>query len=204
VQRRIQRLQETNRWAGSRQDYSVFQPSRAGLLVGLPRFELGLGVGIRPSLVGGFQDVGPGSVRDGRAEPSLDLTQRLGTNTVASLTVNTDFAETEVDTRQTNLARFPLFFPEKRSFFLEAADIFAFGAGIGSDSLVPFFSRRIGLVNGREVPILSGVKATGRAGQTNFGAVVVRTREEEGLAPASTMAVVRSSRTSWRSRGWEC
>ena len=133
----------------------------------------------------------PDAPTDGTLEPSLDVTQRLGANALASLTVNTDFAETEVDTRQTNLTRFPLFFPEKRTFFLEAADIFAFGVRHRGRSLLPFFSRRIGLVEGQEVPILAGLKATGRVGQTNFGGLVVRTREETGVAPASTMAVVR-------------
>jgi hypothetical protein len=191
VQRRVQRLQETDRWASPRQDYSIFQTSQAGLLTGLPRFDLGLGLGVRPSLVGGFQNRAPDSSTDGILEPSLDVTKRLGTNALASLTVNTDFAETEVDAQQTNLTRVPLFFPEKRTFFLDAADIFAFGSGLGGESLLPFFSRRIGLVEGQEVPILAGLKATGRVGQTNFGALVVRTREEPGVAPASTMAVVR-------------
>ena len=191
VQRRIQRLQETDRWASARQDFEVFQTSRAGLLAGLPTFDLGLGLAVRPSLVGGFQDVSPAAPADGVLDPSLDVTQRLGTNVLASLTVNTDFAETEVDTRQTNLTRFPVFFPEKRTFFLDAADIFAFGAGIDGESLLPFFSRRIGLVEGRQVPILTGVKATGRIGQTNFGGLVVRTRRAVGVAPATTMGVVR-------------
>jgi hypothetical protein len=191
VQRRVQRLQETDRWASPRQDYAVFQTSRAGLLTELPRFDLGLGLSVRPSFVGGFKNPAPGAATDGTLEPSLDVTQRLGTNALASLTVNTDFAETEVDTRQTNLTRFPLFFPEKRTFFLDAADIFAFGTGLNGESLLPFFSRRIGLVEGREVPILAGLKATGRVGQTNFGGLVVRTREEDAVAPASTMGVVR-------------
>jgi hypothetical protein len=191
VQRRVQRLQETDRWASPRQDYSIFQTSQAGLLTGLPRFDLGLGLGVRPSLVGGFQNRAPENSTDGILEPSLDVTKRLGTNALGSLTVNTDFAETEVDAQQTNLTRFPLFFPEKRTFFLDAADIFAFGSGLGGESLLPFFSRRIGLVEGQEVPILAGIKATGRVGQTNFGGLVVRTREEPGVAPASTMAVVR-------------
>ena len=76
-----------------------------------------------------------------------DVTQLLGSGSIASLTANTDFAETEVDARQTNLTRFPLFFPEKRTFFLEGSDIFQFGLGTGRDVL-PFFSRRIGLVAG--------------------------------------------------------
>jgi len=194
VQRRVQRLQETDRWASPRQDYSVFQTSQAGLLTGLPRFDLGLGLGVRPALVGGFQNPAPDAATDGTLEPSLDVTQRLGTNALASLTLNTDFAETEVDARQTNLTRFPLFFPEKRTFFLDAADIFSFGIGLGGESLLPFFSRRIGLVLGQEVPILAGLKATGRVGAMNFGGLVVRTREEMGLAPAATLGVARLQR----------
>ncbi len=192
VQRRVQRLQETDRWAGAQQDYSVFQASRAGLLAGLPAFDLGLGVGLRPSLRGGFQKASPDAASEGTLEPSLDLTQRLGPNALASLTVNTDFAEAEVDTRQTNLTRFPSFFPEKRTFFLDAADTFSFGTGIGEESLLPFFSRRIGLVEDQEVPILAGLKATGRFGETNVGALVVRTREQMNLAPATTLAVLRA------------
>ncbi len=191
IQRHVQRLQETDRWASPRQDYTVFQPSRAGLLAGLPAFDLGLGLGVRPSLVGGFQNPSPGASVDGTLEPSLDVTQRLGSNALTWLTVNTDFAETQVDTRQTNFTRFPLFFPEKRSFFLEAADIFSFGLGIGDEALVPFFTRRIGLVEGQEVPILAGLKTTGRVGGTNFGGLVVRTREAIALAPATTMGVLR-------------
>ena len=76
---------------------------------------------------------------------------------LASATVNTDFAETEVDTRRTNLTRFPLFFPEKRTFFLEGDDIFSFGLGLSQDVL-PYFSRRIGLVEGTQVPIIAGGK----------------------------------------------
>ena len=66
--------------------------------------------------------------------PAWILSQRIGSNIVATVTVNTDFAETEVDTRQTNLTRFPLFFPEKRAFFLEGADIFEFGFGLSRKS----------------------------------------------------------------------
>lgn len=105
VERRTERLQEVSRWSGPRRDYRVGQTSRAGLLTGLPRFDLGVGLGVRPSVTG---SVGrPGFEQDTRAtgEPSLDVTQRLGANLIASLTFNTDFAETEVDTRQTNLTR---------------------------------------------------------------------------------------------------
>jgi hypothetical protein len=95
-----------------------------------------------------------------------------------------------VDTRRTNLTRFPLFFPEKRTFFLQGADIFAFGLGLGQ-SLLPYYSRRVGLVSGTEVPILAGGKVNGRISGTNLGAQIVHTRAVEGLVPAATLGVVR-------------
>ena len=159
------------------------------LVAGLPRFDLGLGLGVRPALVGGFEDPAPGAATDGTLEPSLDVTKRLGTNALGVAHASTPTSRRPRSTRaRRNLTRFPLFFPEKRTFFLDAADIFAFGIGIDGESLLPFFSRRIGLVEGQEVPILAGLKTTGRVGQTNFGGLVVRTREEEALAPAATWA----------------
>jgi hypothetical protein len=116
----------------------------------------------------------------GQFQPSLDVTQRLGSGMLASLTVNTDFAETEVDTRRTNLTRFPLFFPEKRTFFLEGADNFSFGLGLGQD-VIPFFSRRIGLVGGTAIPISAGGKVNGRGGSTSGGGIVAGTRSKPGV-----------------------
>src|SRR5262249_29670969 len=91
---------------------------------------------------------------------------------------------------QINLTRFELFFPEKRTFFLEGADIFGFGFGLGED-IIPFFSRTIGLVDGQEVPLRVGAKLNGRLNQTNMGALFVRTGDEAGVAPATDLAVVR-------------
>ena len=195
IERRIQRWQETDRWAGARRDYKVTLTSRAGLLTGLPAFELGMGLSVRPAVIGELaRDSASAPVGDS-GHVSLDVTQRLGNNGLASLTVNTDFAETEVDSRQINLTRFPLFFPEKRTFFLEGADIFDFGLGLDED-LIPFFSRRIGLVEdslgaGQEVPINVGGKVNGRFGGTNVGALAVRTGDVAGLPTGNAMAVVR-------------
>ncbi|MEJ2502412.1 MAG: DUF5916 domain-containing protein [Gemmatimonadota bacterium] len=190
IERRIERLQETSRWASPVRDYSVGQTSRAGLLTDLPDFRLGLGLGVRPSLVGGVERSDPLEQTDANGDVSLDVTQRIGTGFLASLTFNTDFAETEVDTRRTNLTRFPLLFPEKRTFFLEGADIFDFGLGLSRD-LLPFHSRRIGLAGGQAVPIVVGGKLNGRSGGTSVGALAVRAGEVGGLVPASTMGVVR-------------
>jgi len=190
IERRVQRLQETSRWATPSQDARVTQPSLAGTITGLPPFSLGLGLTVRPALTGGGSKQGPGLPIDRSLEPSLDASQRLGPNLLATGTVNTDFAETEVDTRRTNLTRFPLFFPEKRTFFLEGTDIFDFGLGTGTD-VMPFYSRRIGLVSGREVPLNVGGKLSGRVGGTNIGALAARTGAEDSVAPATNLAVVR-------------
>lgn len=99
-----------------------------------------------------------------------------------------------MDARRTNLTRFSLFFPEKRTFFLEGSDIFAFGIGLSGfarTDLVPFFSRRIGLYQSQEVPLVAGGKLSGRMGNTNFGALAVRTGEETGLTPATSMGALR-------------
>lgn len=202
VQRRIQALQETARWASPLRQFKLTHVNQAGRLTGLPQFELGLGLSVRPSVTGGVGHSAPGTVMDHDRDASLDVTQRLGGNTLSSLTINTDFAETEVDTRRTNLTRFPLFFPEKRTFFLEGSDIFAFGLGTGDD-IRPFHSRRIGLLTQREVPVKVGLKVNGRQGRTNFGALAVRTGESADpvlgpLPTANTMGVLRLQRNVLR------
>lgn len=197
VERRIQRNQETIRWANVQRDQWFIQTSRAGLLTNLPEFNYGLGLNVRPSLVSKLNKNGANVPSKFKLEPSLDASQRIGPNILATVTLNTDFAETEVDTRQTNLTRFPLFFPEKRTFFLEGSDIFEFGFGTGSNTVLPFFSRRIGLYGANEVPILAGVKINGRIGKTAFGGMGVHTKSfEVDKQPfdATNMGVIRVRR----------
>ncbi len=194
VERRIQRNQETIRWANVQRDQFFGQTSRAGLLTNLPEFNYGLGLNVRPSLVSSINKTGADAAAVGDFEASLDASQRLGPNVLATVTVNTDFAETEVDTRQTNLTRFPLFFPEKRTFFLEGSDIFEFGFGTGNSTVLPFFSRRIGLFDNTQVPIVAGAKINGRAGSTAFGGLGIRTNSFETDAAtydATSMGVMR-------------
>ena len=198
VQRRIQRLLETDRWASPQRQYNLTQISQAGRLTDLPEFDLGVGLTVRPAVSagGGVPEVDADA--EGHFQPSIDVWQRLGANVTASATVNTDFAETEVDTRRTNLTRFPLFFPEKRAFFLDGADTFNFGIGLGED-VVPYFSRRIGLIAGQEVPIGAGGKVNGRAGATTFGGLVAATRPKDGVIDTwAPMGVARVKRNLWR------
>ena len=121
----------------------------------------------------------------GRGSPSSVETGTVGGDVVynvtpglrANLSINTDFAETEVDQRQVNLTRFPLFFPEKRAFFLEGPASSPSLAETGN-SIVPFFSRRIGLDDsGVPQPVDYGAKLTGHAGAFDVGALQVRTRD---------------------------
>ncbi|MCA9742360.1 MAG: carbohydrate binding family 9 domain-containing protein [Deferribacteres bacterium] len=208
VQRRVQRLQETSRWSGASLDYEIYQTSRAGLLTELPEFDYGLGLSIRASTVGSGRTPGPDEDTEFDGALSLDVTKNIGSNLHSAFTVNTDFAETEVDVRQTNLTRFPRFFPEKRSFFLQGADIFEFGVALDEDNMIPFFSRRIGLAgkgedNLAEIPIDFGGKINGRVGNTNIGAMLVNTRTVDSLdigdvdedikinVPDATMGVLR-------------
>ncbi len=202
VQRRAQRGQETDRWASPVRNFKVTQTFRAGRLTQLPSFALGIGLSVRPSFTGGFGVAAANAPIVGDRAASLDVTQLIGANTLASLTVNTDFAETEVDTRRTNLTRFPLVFPEKRTFFLQGADIFDFGIGLGDD-VRPFFSRRIGLLNGAEVPIRAGAKVSGRSGGTNYGALLVRTGQGDSptldsVSTANTVGVLRLKKNVFR------
>ncbi len=190
IQRQVKANQELSRWASPAQNIQMTQTSRAGVLDELPAFSLGVGLSVRPSVVAGGGHPAPDTKLDGTLKPSLDVTQRAGANLLGSLTLNTDFAETDVDTRRTNLTRFPLFFPEKRSFFLEGKDIFEFGPNLGED-VIPFFSRRIGLLQGAGVPLRAGLKLNGRAGQTSFGALATRTAHVDSLTDAQTLGAVR-------------
>ena len=102
----------------------------------------------------------------------LDVKWGVTPNLTVDLTANTDFAQVEADDQQINLTRFPLFFPEKRPFFLENASTFQFGAPQEVDL---FFSRRIGLNAGQPVGIVGGARLSGKVGSTNIGLMNMQT-----------------------------
>lgn len=116
-------------------------------------------------------------------------------NTVVDLTVNTDFAEADVDRQVVNLSRFSVFFPEQRPFFLENAGLFRLVDGTSSLSAIePFFSRRIGLdSDGTPLAIHSGARVTHQTPSRSAGALLVR-QEGSGWVEASTIGVARVQR----------
>jgi len=135
----------------------------------------GLGLTIKPYL-STLVDTVDDSIE---VKPGADLFYNLTTSTTLAVTVNTDFAETEVDERVVNLTRFPIFFPEKRDFFLQDATLFSFGGIFRSP--IPFYSRRIGIAGGEEKEILAGVRVTGREGGINFGFMDVQMKDDPAL-----------------------
>lgn len=128
----------------------------------------------------------------------LDVKFGITESVTADFTYNTDFAQVEADEQQVNLTRFSLFFPEKREFFLENQSTFSFG-GAGRDTPILFYSRRIGLQNGREVPVEAGGRMTGRIGGFDVGLLHIRTDEENvSDARATNFSVVRLKRDVFR------
>ncbi len=175
VQRDVARLKESSRWAAVSRDVGITTVAEAGALRGLTDLTQGRGLTFRPFAVSRF-DLDPAGVSvDGGA----DLFYRLSPQVTAALTINTDFAEAEVDDRRVNLSRFPLFFPEKRDFFIEESGVFEFG-GIRR-SPRPYYSRRIGIVGGQQKDILAGIRLTGRQGAARFGLLDVQMQTDDEL-----------------------
>ena len=186
IARNISRTLEDDRWSGARLDTQFLQVSEAGEITNLGGLTQGIGLDLRPFLAGRWLHLAGSGDDDFSRKPGLDIFYSITPSLRLTATINTDFGETEVDARQINLTRFSLLFPEKRAFFLEGAGVFSFAStgpetpggipGTGAD-LYPFFSRRIGLIGGQEVPLDAGVKLTGTVGRTEIGVLSVRTRD---------------------------
>jgi hypothetical protein len=190
-QRIIRRKNERAYWAPIPRQFNLFRVSLAGTVTGIRTpavrnfklipYALGQTItsGIRPART------------DNSAEFGGDLKYSVTPSLTLDGTVNTDFAQVEVDDQQVNLDRFNLFFPEKRPFFLENAGFFSVG---NQGEVDLFFSRRIGLAaNGAPVPILGGGRMSGKAGKFNVGLLNMQTDSDGGLA-GNNFSVVRVSR----------
>jgi hypothetical protein len=200
LSRSIYRKLEEARWSGARLELDFLQVAEAGEITGLSGLSQGIGLDLRPFLAGNLLHLGETGESELHGEPGLDLFYSITPSLRLTGTINTDFGETEADVRQINLTRYSLLFPEKRSFFLEDAGVFSFAStgpeppgGIppaGAD-VFPFFSRRIGLLEGEEVPLDVGAKLTGRIGRSDVGVLAVRTGELEGVVGAQNLVVAR-------------
>jgi hypothetical protein len=175
-QRTIRRKDEEVLWTGYARNEGLRRMSNAGLLAGITDVSQGFGLDVTPYIVADYTEApGRGLPVKKDATGGVDFFYNITPQLKANLTVNTDFAETEIDQRRVNLTRFPLFFPEKREFFLDGATLFDF-AREPDNSVMPFFSRRIGLDdNGRPQRIDAGIKLTGQIGLHDIGFFQART-----------------------------
>ncbi len=197
-ERNIRRNNEQSVWAPIPRQFNLYRVSMAGTLdLRAPTKRV---VTVSPyMLADGFKDYTV-------AAPDADFGTRIGGDAkvginqslTLDLTVNTDFAQVEVDDQQVNLTRFSLFFPEQREFFLEGRENFSFGTpqgrgggGGGPPLALLFFSRSIGLgSDGTPVPLDVAAKLTGKIGRTRIGILNAQTGDTDDLA-SDNFTVVR-------------
>ena len=175
----------------------LFQTSLAATMVGVEVPSGAKNLEIKPYAISDLtsdRTATPMISNDLDANFGIDVKYGITQNLTTDFTYNTDFAQVEADEQQINLTRFSLFFPEKREFFLENQNTFAFG-GASGDTPILFHSRRIGLNQGREVPIQVGGRLTGRVGAFTLGLINIQTDDEPvSEARATNFSVVRVKR----------
>jgi hypothetical protein len=202
----IRRRNEEDLWSGWQRVYGAARIGQAGELHGISDIGSGRLFIVKPYGLTGFTHRPANAAGTGLTPGTsplltagLDVKLGLRSNLVANFTVNTDFADADVDTQQFNLTPYKLFFPEKRQFFLENAGVFNFSMGgdSGNGDLL-FFSRQIGIdpITGIEVPVNGGAKVTGSLGNFEVGAMEVNTRQLEPN-PSANYAVMRVKRSLW-------
>ena len=192
-QRTIRRKNEENLWTGYAYNQGLWRMANTGQVTGISGVSQGHGLDIKP-YVAGSAESSPGrgdAAITGIAGAGVDVVYSLTPGLRANFTLNTDFAQTEVDQRLVNLTRFPLFLPEKRDFFLEGATFLDFGSEVRRrtgfrrqppDRVTPFFSRRIGLdETGRPQKVEFGTKLIGQVGAQDVGMLHVRTGHEGAI-----------------------
>jgi len=204
--RLIRRKNEIFFWTPVLRDYGMdpqFKVSKCGHLEGLKNLNPGRNLEFKPYILGKTRK---GTEEDvDKADLGLDIKYSLTSNITLDLTYNTDFAQVESDQEQVNLTRFTLFYPEKREFFLEGAGIYQFGEKPNPYGDTPFallfFSRRIGLAEGKPLPILGGIKVTGKEGKYNLALLNLQVKEAEVkddenlyLIPSTNFTLVRVKR----------
>ncbi|MDH4066115.1 MAG: carbohydrate binding family 9 domain-containing protein [Acidobacteriota bacterium] len=200
-QRNVRRKNEVQIWSPIPRSYTLTRVSLAGELSGLSGVSRGLDLRLKPFLVGGVRDIQASAASratTGVHDVGLDARYGVTAGLNLDVTVNTDFAQVEVDEQQVNLTRFGLFFPEKRDFFLENSNFFTMGTGSAFTSAQVqtdlFFSRRIGLSEtGQPVPIIAGTRLAGKSGPNNIGVLDIQTDSAFGR-PGDNFFVGRYSR----------
>ena len=187
--REARAIQETSGWSPWHRGAEPWDMAFAGRLEGIAPPPPGVNAQIQPYAVGRTRSTGdvPFSDRASTGDAGIDVKWAATPSTVLDLTWNMDFAQAEVDRQVVNLERFSVFFPERRTFFLESAGLF----DMGLDVISPFYSRRIGLdADGSPVPVTAGARVTHRSTRSSAGGLLVR-QEGFGQADGSVFGVGR-------------
>ncbi|HVL69711.1 MAG TPA: DUF5916 domain-containing protein [Vicinamibacterales bacterium] len=197
--RRIRRNNEEGYWSPVPRRFTINYVSLAGTLTGLGSISGGGALRVKPFATVDMRSAAAPPAD--RAKVGVDARYRLSPGVALDVTYNTDFSHVEADTQQINLTRFSLFFPEKRDFFLENADIFHFGDVPGerssqrrNEDTQLFYSRRIGLSEaGEPLPLRGGARLSGRAGPWSLGFLGIHQEKTDHTA-ANTFSVARVRR----------
>jgi hypothetical protein len=194
VFRLIRRKNEFTYWSPQPRQFSQYKISYGGRLTGIRQVRPGRNLQLKPFVTSAFSNLTlPSADRRWDGDAGVDVKYGIGTSLALDLTVHTDFSQVEADEQQINLTRFSLFFPEKREFFLENQGAFRIG-DLSDRTIVPFFSRRIGLSSsGQPIPILGGARLTGRAGDYTLGLLNIQSERFEGR-PADNFTTLRAAR----------
>lgn len=181
-ERNIRRKREQDFWQGWSRNYEFEQVNHAGKLVGLNNIQGKETLELKPYITAGkeFSSDNNNPIFNIGGDINYLITPTLKLN----LTANTDFAQVESDRIQINLTRFSLYYPEKREFFLEGRDFFSF-----SNNSV-FYSRRIGIQDEKQIPILGGARVTGTINNTNLGFISMQTSGLDSI-PTTNYSVIR-------------
>jgi hypothetical protein len=193
--RSIRRKNEQVFWAPIPKPYGLTRVSLAGTVGGMTSITRGLDLRIKPFLVAGTRRdrTGVSAASQGLRDVGVDVKYGIGSSVALDLTLNTDFAQAEVDEQQVNLTRFQLFFPEKREFFLENAGQFNISTQ-GDRTIDLFYSRRIGLSgSGQPIPIVGGARLTGKVGRDNIALMDIQSQGAFGQ-PGENFFVARYSK----------
>jgi len=169
------------------QSFSPYRMTYAAKLKGLELPNPGINIRIEPYALYQYDRIKEGTEQSTKHQPKIggDVKWAINPQSVLDLTINTDFAQADVDRAVNNLERFNIFFPERRQFFLENSGIWA---GANNRSVVPFFSRRIGLegnFNAEPAPIHAGARYTMRNEKQAIAALYIHQAKTETSAAAS-------------------
>ncbi len=195
--RNTRRAAQFSAWSPHPRQFSSWRLTYAGVLDSVQPPPPRTNVRIRPYVLGaGQRDRAPGADNASTLDVGGEVIWAPTANTLLEATINTDFAQADVDRQVVNLTRFSVFFPERRQFFLENADLLTAGGLNATTSryiVQPFFTRRIGLGrDGTLLPIDGGARFAYRTGRTTAGVLAMR-QHGAGGGDNATFAVARGS-----------